>query len=875
LPDKNYTYDNIKMSKITHDKDERYKQPGFNSSGKRKSRKKHSKKIKSDLDYVTETIENKSRDFNIDPKLIFKIEYERQISEKDLGRFGCDFLGDITTGNKAQIVFSNQERLKEFHNKWKKYESGELNESGNPQYYNFFNNIISIKRLEPEDRKGPKIKGIEIIDSNDYWVDVELWHTGNRDECRENQESIKKIVGDNGKITDDYLGETLHFLRMQLNGEALKILLDEERVCQIDLPPELFGSFYQKVNIDIDDIEIEEPQMDSPFICVIDSGIMPGHPLIKNCLSDYRSFRDDLENGIDANGHGTFVSGIALYGDIENTISNKKFQPVANLLSARVTDSEGKLGPKEKIYIKQIENAIKYYNEKFDCRIFNISLGDPDRIYIDQNYQSRWAHILDNLARDRNLIIVVSTGNINENHFIEDLEIHGEGIINSYPAYLFDEMAGLLEPASAINCISTGSLSSRARTSRGYSRQEPRIGSHKIPISSENQPAPFTRTGPGFNDVIKPDFVAPGGNIYYDGNTNKLISDNFETGIPSFNYNFINEGKLFSCDSGTSYSAPYITNMAAKILRYNSNLSNNAVRALLANSTYLPEETVDLLDDYLEKSHETLIAKLSQLKENIESEETLEVIDDCISRGDINVSDKDKLLKSNEIDDEFKFNLSLVPGYEAEVEGFLTRLAGYGMPDVDRALFSSENKVTIYAENKIELEKFDIYEIPIPDIFINTSGERKITISLAYTPPVRHTRKDYAGYNLEFELVRGKSLEEVIEVAANDNKDETFSSLERFRCKNISPKKTLIKTSTLQKASFRMIQAPSDYGNTYYLIVTAKDNWLTNSSDYMASIEKEDYSVAVTIEHEKEEVEMYQQIKQRVEQRVDQQARIR
>ena len=80
------------------------------------------------------------------------------------------------------------------------------------------------------------------------------------------------------------------------------------------------------------------------------------------------------------------------------------------------------------------------------------------------------------------------------------------------------------------------------------------------------------------------------------------------------------------------------------------------------------------------------------------------------------------------------------------------------MPDVDRALFSSENKVTIYAENKIELEKFDIYEIPIPDIFINTSGERKIIISLAYSPPVRHTRKDYAGYNLEFDLVRGKSL---------------------------------------------------------------------------------------------------------------------
>ncbi|MFW5889720.1 MAG: S8 family peptidase [Bacillota bacterium] len=873
MPEEKYPYENIEMTNISHEGGNRYKpDTGFDTS--KKSRSKHSKKIKSEIDSITNTIDSKSQKFNIDPKLIFKIEYERKISEDDLKRFGCDFLGDIITGNEAQIVFSNKERLKDFLSRWKKYDSGELTEGGNPKHYSFFNNIKSLKRLEPEDRKGPKIKNIDIDETKDYWVDVELWHTGNKDDCRNNQDDIEIIVGDNGRITDDYLGDSLHFLRMNLNGKALNILLDEERVCQIDLPPKLFRSFYQKVNIDVGDVEINDPLMDSPLICVIDSGVTPGHPLIENCIEDFEVFRDDLNDGIDENGHGTLVSGIALYGDIENAIENKSFEPVARLCSARVTDKEGQLGPVDKIYIKQIENAIKYYNENFGCRIFNISLGDPDRIYIDQNYQSRWAHILDNLARERNLIIVVSTGNIGKEQFINDLNIQNEDIRNFYPDFLFNEMAGLLEPSSAINCITTGALSSELRTSRNYFDDGPSKGSNRIPIASVDQPAPFTRTGPGFNNIIKPDFVAPGGNLYYDGIANKLISGNFESGIPSLNNKFIEESKLFSCDSGTSYSAPYITHMAAKILRYNSSFSNNTVRALLANSTALPEETIDLLNDYMEDQQLILVDKLKQLKDNIDSDELLEVIEDCISEGYINKRDKDKLLKSDEIYEDFKFNLRRVPGYKAEFDDFLARLAGYGMPDVDRALFSSENKVTIYAENEIELDKFDIYEIPIPEDFIDITGKRKITISLAYTPPVRHTRKDYPGFNLEFELIRGKDLEEVIKIAANEDKDKKYSGLGKYRCDKLSPKKSLIKTSTLQKASFCMKRTPKDYGDTYYLVVIAKDNWLENSADYMPSIQKENYSVAVTIEHEKEEVEMYQQVKQRVEQRIEQQARI-
>ena len=53
------------------------------------------------------------------------------------------------------------------------------------------------------------------------------------------------------------------------------------------------------------------------------------------------------------------------------------------------------------------------------------------------------------------------------------------------------------------------------------------------------------------------------------------------------------------------------------------------------------------------------------------------------------------------------------------------------------------------------------------------------------------------------------------------------------------PKKSLIKTSTLQKASFEIKRTPKDYGDTYYLVVVAEDKWITKSSDFIESTDVE------------------------------------
>jgi len=205
-----YPYENLKIVDISHDKGGRYKPDRGFPSINVKNKKKHADKIKKELGSLTEEINQKASEQGIDPKLIFKIKFKQNVSEKDLARFGCDFLGDLASENNAQVVFSDQERLKTFYQKWENFHSDDLTSKGNPKHNNFFANILSLSRLNAEDRKGFKLKDVDIEDDTTYFLDVDLWFSGKREECLKAQDNIEKILGEEGKITDSYIGDSIH-----------------------------------------------------------------------------------------------------------------------------------------------------------------------------------------------------------------------------------------------------------------------------------------------------------------------------------------------------------------------------------------------------------------------------------------------------------------------------------------------------------------------------------------------------------------------------------------------------------------------------------------------------------------------------------------
>ncbi len=90
-------------------------------------------------------------------------------------------------------------------------------------------------------------------------------------------------------------------------------------------------------------------------------------------------------------------------------------------------------------------------------------------------------------------------------------------------------------------------------------------------------PSPFTRLGPGYRGMIKPDLVDYGGG--FDGE-----------GVTTLNPDWIAEGNLFRIRPGTSLSAPRVCNHIAKIFNKNPSFSANLAEALLLASAEIPSE---------------------------------------------------------------------------------------------------------------------------------------------------------------------------------------------------------------------------------------------------------------------------------------------
>lgn len=723
-----------------------------------------------------------------DPAFIFRLTLDEYVDHEEWRRSGLTLLSEESS--KVVVLFSD-DQIEEFQSRIGQY-GQEVPENQRSPRYSWIASLTNDMSLwGREDRIGKKLSEIEIVPENEYRVDVELWHYRTVEECRERLNELRDFTeNNNGVFLDHFVGIYLTIARISITGDVLDELLKVGIVQRVDLPPEPVFGIGQLINTPIDDFPtpIEHPPDDAPGICIIDSGINHGHPMLGLAIGDSRSIPPTIGDALDENGHGTMVAGIALFGNVKECIDKLDFSPELRLYNARVTNKDNRFDD-DRLIVNQMNDAIRYFHSEYGCRVFNISLGDPKLIY-DGGKPSAWTYILDHLARELDAVIITTSGNI------PILGVHGQlaDYYNStYPIYLLEEDSRLLEPGTAVNAITVGSL---AHTEQSYLmaryRNDPAIRC----IAHVNQPSPFTRRGPGINNSIKPDVCEYGGNATWTGRPSRILDIDAEASIVSMNHRHLE--RLFRVDVGTSFAGPKVAHLAGMILAHYPGISANLVRALIANSSAVPDETIELFED------------------------------------------NDDILK----------------------------ICGYGLPDPNRALYSTGNSVTLIADDRIQLDKLHLYKIPILDEFKNTRGKRQISVSLAFTPPVRHTRKDYLGVKMDYYLFRGLSTEQIINWYAERPQDADPESIHtRHRC-NMVPSLRRRENNTLQKAVFTASRNPTftNYeGEELHLLVRCKAGW-ASPDEY----EHLRYGLAVSIEHLEEPIELYDTIQQRIvqEQRV-------
>ena len=679
-----------------------------------------------------------------------------------------------------------------------------------------FDALESVSNIGPDQRRGGRLIREGVPDVEELVLDVDLWHPGTAELAREAEAQFRAVVEIFGGRVTGIVRPVLRTL-MIARVRGSRLLLDEllmyDRVSRIDLPPVVAmapTTIFQHSPVMADPVQIPS---DGPIACVVDSGIVSGHPLLRDLVVDEEDFDSGEDTPVDLAGHGTEVAGVVAYGDLRTCLeSGNSWVPKVRLINAKVMKADrnwsGNLRATfadEERAETQIVNAITRFATDPDrrCRVFNLSLGNEDFL-LNRGHQLPWAMMLDELARKLDIVIVVAAGNVWPE---VPPASSAEDFQKAVREQILSDAHSLIDPASAINVLTVGSL---ARHEVPHQR-DPSENRPDLVGSPKNGPSPFTRSGllrsngSGTCRTIKPELVAFGGNysLTTDGRWNQL---DFSLAEPVLNFNHTQ--RLLRYRSGTSIAAPYVTHVCAitehrlRQLNGNQPVSANLIRAFVAHSALVPPEASQWLGDGHTES-ESLHRRL--------------------------------------------------------------RAVGYGRPDPSRSCYSTENRVLLYAEDQIAERKFHLYQLQMPIDFLANRGHRLIRATLAFDPPVRGTRLEYQSRSMTMQLIRGVSTDEIRTALAKLDGDATNIALPK-RAKRFQPQ--LFEWSTLQSqisesSDKRNFVSPDDdqqIRQSWHLLVGCKHRFDVDETDIPQS-----YAVVLSLEHANQTVRLYQALKNQIQ----------
>lgn len=193
---------------------------------------------------------------------------------------------------------------------------------------------------------------------------------------------------------------------------------------------------------------------------------------------------------------------------------------------------------------------------------------------------------------------------------------------------------------------------------------------------------------------------------------------------------------------------------------------------------------------------------------------------------------------------------------------------GYGTPEIQRAVSSSPKRAILTVEETIQSNGVHLFAVPIPDaMFQSSRTARGISISLAFDPPVRSRRLDYLGNRMSFELVRGLSAQQVMDLfvagAASGESGVAgrVSGLPAANRIKLKPSRTLRTLGANQYGSRVWKSALRDregLGSEFLLVVQNLQRW--SPTDLL-----QDYAVTVCIWVDEPLPELYEELRLRVE----------
>ena len=315
--------------------------------------------------------------------------------------------------------------------------------------------------------------------------------------------------------------------------------------------------------------KIKMPDDAVPRVCLLDSGVNRGHPLLKSLMEADDLHTVDPNWGVnDKANHGTGLAGLASYGDLTEALaSNALIEIPHRLESVKLIENHGANKGNAQLHASLFAEGVARpeVEAPHRPRVFTSAVTASD--YRDRGRPSSWSAKVDSLAADADnegqfpRLFILSAGNTDAPH------AWGE-----YPASLGTNL--IHDPGQAWNAITVGACTHKIDTD-GLTSLEP--------IALKGGLSPFTTTSRTWDAAwpLKPDVVLEGGNVLKD--------DFFSVGVKMPSLELLTTHNhpvdlLFTTSNATSAASALCARMAAQIMAAYPRLRPETIRALLIHS---------------------------------------------------------------------------------------------------------------------------------------------------------------------------------------------------------------------------------------------------------------------------------------------------
>ena len=466
--------------------------------------------------------------------------------------------------------------------------------------------------------------------------------------------------------------------------------------------------------------------LNEPIAALIDGIAMEQHDRLANRLivDDPENFEKKYGNATKQR-HGTAMASVILHGDLNNPApeptARRRLYVRPVMYPQQGLDDTPEVMPPDRLCIDLIWRV---FIRMFDgeggeeptaptVRVVNMSLGDAKRQFA--GVMSPWARLIDYLAWQYNVLIIVSAGNIldplpldgvNCGYDYEYADVHDlqSKLLRAILRNRADRQ--LLSPSEAINALTIGAAHSDHHSHNGS------VTMNVDPYANSGLPNPSSALGLGFKRTIKPEILFPGG----------IEQVTMKSNHPLF---LISPAVTTSKSFGIGVANPAHDGKTNKIL----NMSGTSVATALAthNSLRILETLGEIPDDpvypKIDNAYYAVILKallVHSTRWNAEAVKAIKAV----------VNEQNKLYWEHERDE-------------------ISRFLGFGCPDIKRVVDCAENRATLLGWNTISSKMTDRYALPLPTELENSSCFRELSVTIAWLTPITHSHRMYRLAKLE------------------------------------------------------------------------------------------------------------------------------